>query len=287
MALDSILADPLPGDPVGPCRSRRGSWAGRRFSPKPHGHHAGLAFGQGAEHRVQLPRAAGWELAASAGWMALGVLDEVAELAVAVLAEREVQRRSARRACFCTSVSFSGVVSQAAGPARLARGWGSAAQVPAGSCRCTRASVLVASAMCTGRRMVAGLLGHRPGDRLPDPPGGVGWRTCSPGCSRNFSTPRIRPRLPSWIRSRISIPRPAYRRATETTRRRLASSRWSLALLPSSATPLKIDALAGPQHPARPPASLSSANRPASIRLGQLDLLPGGGAAAPWPICPR
>src|SRR5258705_4388524 len=84
------LADPLPGDPVGLADLVQGPGlaAGQ---PEPHGHHAGLAFGQGAEHRVQLlvqQRGAG----RLGGLDGLGVLDEVAELAVAVLAERGVQR---------------------------------------------------------------------------------------------------------------------------------------------------------------------------------------------------
>src|SRR5258705_165844 len=43
----------------------------------------------------------------------------------------------------------------------------------------------------------------------------------------------MRPRLPSWMRSRKAMPRPVYRLASETTRRRFASSRWFLARSPS------------------------------------------------------
>src|SRR4029453_19053007 len=42
----------------------------------------------------------------------------------------------------------------------------------------------------------------------------------------------MRPRLPSWMRSRNSIPRPTYRLAMDTTRRRLASISFFLASWP-------------------------------------------------------
>ena len=46
----------------------------------------------------------------------------------------------------------------------------------------------------------------------------------------NFSTARMRPRLPSWMRSRNSSPRPMWRLAMDTTRRRLASMSGLLGL---------------------------------------------------------
>src|SRR5215218_613672 len=46
----------------------------------------------------------------------------------------------------------------------------------------------------------------------------------------------MRPRLPSWIRSRNSMPRPTYRLAMETTRRRLASISFFLASWPWRST---------------------------------------------------
>src|SRR5215212_5289933 len=46
----------------------------------------------------------------------------------------------------------------------------------------------------------------------------------------------MRPRLPSWIRSRNSMPRPTYRLAMETTRRRLASTSFFLASWPWRST---------------------------------------------------
>ena len=62
------------------------------------------------------------------------------------------------------------------------------------------------------------------------------------------------------------MPRPVYRLASDTTRRRFASSRWFLARRPSSAThSMSIRASAG--RSAAVWASFSSANRPASIRL--------------------
>ena len=49
----------------------------------------------------------------------------------------------------------------------------------------------------------------------------------------NFSTARIRPRFPSWMRSRKSMPDVlAYRRALATTSRRLAVRNASLASRP-------------------------------------------------------
>jgi hypothetical protein len=79
----------------------------------------------------------------------LGVLDEVAELAVAVLAEG-VCSEIGSRPYFCTSMTFSGVMSSS----RLSSsGVGSRPR----SCsiwRCTRASLLMTSTMCTGMRMV-------------------------------------------------------------------------------------------------------------------------------------
>ena len=81
------------------------------------------------------------------------------------------------------------------------------------------------------------------------------------------------------------MPRPAYRRASETTRRRLASSRWSLALLPSSATSSR--SVLWPARSTPPPsASLSSANSPASIRLASSTSCPAVSSGT-LPICPR
>ena len=54
-----------------------------------------------------------------------------------------------------------------------------------------------------------------------------------PLCESNFSTARIRPRLPSWIRSSIGRPRFWYLRAILTTNLRLAFVRSSPASLPA------------------------------------------------------
>ena len=78
-----------PGSPRTPCRSHPASWAARG-QPEPHRHDAGLALGQGAEHLVQLLLQQG-EADRLTGLDRLRILDQVAELAVAVLAQRGVQ----------------------------------------------------------------------------------------------------------------------------------------------------------------------------------------------------
>ena len=81
------------------------------------------------------------------------------------------------------------------------------------------------------------------------------------------------------------MPRPVYRLASETTRRRLASSRWSLALLPSSATRSR-SVRASARRFRLPSASFSSANRPASIRLASSTSCPAVSSGT-LPICFR
>ena len=71
------------------------------------------------------------------------------------------------------------------------------------------------------------------------------------------------------------MPRPVYRLASETTSRRLASSRWFLARRPSSAIHSRSPPDVQVQHRPAPSASFSSANRPGLDPLGQLDLLLG------------
>ena len=71
------------------------------------------------------------------------------------------------------------------------------------------------------------------------------------------------------------MPRPVYRLASETTSRRLASSRWFLARRAVLGDPLQVDALRRRAAPPLPSASFSSANRPGLDPLGQLDLLLG------------
>jgi len=51
----------------------------------------------------------------------------------------------------------------------------------------------------------AGLVGHGAGDGLGGSTRWRRWRICSPWCSRIFSTARMRPRLPSWMRSRKAM----------------------------------------------------------------------------------
>src|SRR5580700_11110196 len=83
------LPDPLPGDPVDLADLTQGLGL-PVGQPEPHGHHAGLALGQRAEHAVQLLLQQR-EADRLTGLDGRGVLDQVAELAVAVLAERGVQ----------------------------------------------------------------------------------------------------------------------------------------------------------------------------------------------------
>lgn len=64
----------------------------------------------------------------------------------------------------------------------------------------------------TGRRWRA--------DRLSNPPGGVSGELIAPAVFE-LSAARIRPMLPSWIKSSKCRPRLTYFLATETTRRRL------------------------------------------------------------------
>lgn len=79
----------------------------------------------------------------------LGVLDEVTELAVAVLTQG-VWREIGSRPYFWTSMTFSGVMSSSlassSGVGSRPRSWS--------IWRCTRASLLMTSTMCTGIRMV-------------------------------------------------------------------------------------------------------------------------------------
>src|SRR6266704_1532619 len=77
------LADALPGHAVDLADLLQGLGLAVG-QPEPHGDHAGLAFGQRVEHRVQLLLQQG-EAGRLAGLDRLGVLDQVAELAVAVL----------------------------------------------------------------------------------------------------------------------------------------------------------------------------------------------------------
>ena len=71
----------------------------------------------------------------------------------------------------------------------------------------------------------ARLVGDGARDGLADPPCRIGGELVALACSRNFSTALSRPRLPSWIRSSRLMPRPVYFLATDTTSRKLASTR--------------------------------------------------------------
>jgi hypothetical protein len=72
------LPDPLPGDPVDLADLVQGLGLAVG-QPKPHGYHAGLAFGERVEHRAQLllQQREGDRVARQDG---LGVLDQIAEL---------------------------------------------------------------------------------------------------------------------------------------------------------------------------------------------------------------
>src|SRR5690606_40386096 len=76
------LPDPFPGHAVDLADLVQGLGLAVG-EPEAHRHHAGLAFGQGVEHRVELLLEQG-EADRLARLDRLGVLDEVAELAVAV-----------------------------------------------------------------------------------------------------------------------------------------------------------------------------------------------------------
>jgi len=70
----------------------------------------------------------------------------------------------------------------------------------------------------------ARLFGNRTINGLANPPGGIGAEFITARAS-NFPTARIRPTLPSWIKSSRVMPRPRYFFATLTTKRRLARMR--------------------------------------------------------------
>src|ERR1700733_9751771 len=160
------LPDPLPGDPVDLADLLQGLGL-PVGQPEPQGYHARLTLGQRAEDRVQLLLQQG-EAGRLAGLDGLGVLDQVAELAVAVLAERGVQRNRLTAVLLHLDDPLRGhaqlgrdllrgrlaaqVLEQLPlDPGQLADGLGHVRRQPDG----------------------AGLVGHGAGDGLADPPGGV------------------------------------------------------------------------------------------------------------------
>ncbi len=89
-----------------------------------------------------------------------------------------------------------------------------------------------------------------------------------PFSKSNFSTARMRPMFPSWIRSRNDIPRPMYFFAIETTRRRLADVSCSRASRPILTTsPLRSRILVwGGTSGSKPIRRSRSESLPASIQ---------------------
>ena len=70
-----------------------------------------------------------------------------------------------------------------------------------------------------------------------------------PFSKSNFSTARMRPMLPSWMRSRNDIPRPMYFFAIDTTSRRLAEVSCSRASRPiRTSSPLRCAQLGVERH---------------------------------------
>ena len=103
----------------------------------------------------------------------------------------------------------------------------------------TRISRLIVSTMWTGMRIVRAWSAMA---RV------MAWRihhvayveNLKPFSKSNFSTARIRPMLPSWMRSRNDIPRPMYFFAIDTTNRRLAEVSCSRASRPiATISPLR------------------------------------------------
>ena len=131
----------------------------------------------------------------------------------------------------------------------------------------TRMSRLIVSTMWTGMRIVRAWSAMA---RV------MAWRihhvayveNLKPFSKSNFSTARIRPMLPSWMRSRNDIPRPMYFFAIDTTSRRLADVSCSRASRPmTTISPLRSRSfvLSGTSG-SKPIRLSSSASLPASIQ---------------------
>src|SRR5580693_2841277 len=160
------LADALPGDPVDLADLVQGLGLAVGQA-EPHRDHARLALGQRVEHRVQLFLQQG-EADRLAGLDRLGVLDQVTELAVAVLAERSVQRDRLAAVLLHLDDLLRGHVQL---DGQLLRGR-------------LAAEILEHLPLYSGQLVDdldhvhrdadgAGLVSHGPGNGLPDPPGRV------------------------------------------------------------------------------------------------------------------
>src|SRR6516162_3676245 len=115
------------------------------------------------------------KLTASPGWMA-SESSIRSPSSLSPSSPSGVCREIGSRPCFCTSMTFSGVMSSSA----ASSGGGLAAQV-------LKHLPLHPGQPADGLGHVhreadgAGLVGHGPGDRLPDPPGGIGGELVAPG----------------------------------------------------------------------------------------------------------
>ncbi len=124
-------------------------------------------------------------------------------------------------------------------------------------------TVRTTSTMCTGSRMVRPLL---PNPRV------IAWRihqvayveNLNPLRQSNFSTARISPRLPSWMRSSSSSPRPVYRLAIDTTSRRLEAMNSAFASAPSDSSRSKVHRSSN-ERSGPPTFRAPAAHRPRSI----------------------
>ena len=158
------------------------------------------------------------------------VLDDVAELGVAVLTERLAESDSGSAAKRRASVTLSsGISTSAESSARVAGRPSFSSSRARAFWR--RASV---SPAWTGRRIVRPVLAM---------PRVIAWRihqvayveNLKPLRQSNFSTACIRPRLPSWMRSRSGSPDAWYFLAIETTSRRFDCTNVRSAVSPARA----------------------------------------------------
>src|SRR5438067_1437735 len=141
------LPDALPGHPVDLADLVEGLGLAVG-QPEPHRDHPGLPFGQGVQHRVQLLLQQR-ELTASPGWIA-SESSIRSPNSLSPSSPSGVCSEIGSRPYFCTSMTFSGVMSSSAASSS---GVGSRPR-SCSICRWTRASLLMTSTMCTGIRMV-------------------------------------------------------------------------------------------------------------------------------------
>ena len=146
--------------------------------------------------------------------------------------------------------------STVASPARRPPRRSAARSSVANSSRSARDIFCSRSTMCTGIRIVRALFAT---------PRCTAWRihqvayveNLNPFRQSNFSAARIKPMIPSWIRSSSISPCPWYLFAIETTRRRFELTRRSFAVLSPSSIRFASSTSC---------AAVSSGKRPASLR---------------------